>query len=340
MKICIIGNYAGKLDEGMTNVSYYLYENLKILYPELLYRNVREIGTAGFWIGLIKEKPDIVHFIPGPTVKGLVLVKLLKLILRCKTVVSATKPVLPNAFRFVARMLRPDITVVQSSKSEKLFSKFGYHTSFIPNGVDTDRFRPIPSEKRKLLRTKHGFSEDDFIALHVGPLRTGRNQQSLLKLRDVKLLLIISLTNPSEEELVKTFNRPDVILWKEYFPNIEDIYAMVDVYIFPVFEPLNSIEIPLSVLEAMSCNIPVISSMYGALGRVLKEGDGLFFIQEPDKINEIVEKIREGLDNVDTRSKVSHLSWRQIAIEISAIYENLRDNNVQTNPSRMTFNRE
>lgn len=323
MKLCIIGSYTGKLDEGMTNVSYHLYQEMHNYFYDLSYRNVREVVRISFWIQLIRNRPNIIHFVPGPTMKGLVLVKLLKLLLGCKTVVSATKPVLPRYFRSISRIVRPDIVIVQSTRSENLFRGYGYDTIFIPNGVDIEKFKPVDKEKRKILRYKYGFSDTDYIVLHVGPLKIGRNQQSLLTLKGVKVLLIVSLTNPSEDEQMEEFESPNVIVWKKYFPNIEDIFAMVDVYVFPVFEPLNSIEIPLSVLEALACNIPVITTKYGALGRILEEGKGLYYLEETNKIEQILEEVRKGKNEVNTRAKVQNLSWKVVVAKVANVYDKI-----------------
>jgi len=61
----------------------------------------------------------------------------------------------------------------------------------------------------------------------------------------------------------------------EYVPNIEEIYNLADCYVFPTFKRHNCIDMPLSVMEAMACNIPVISTKFGGLPKIFKEGNGL-----------------------------------------------------------------
>ena len=65
-KICIIGNFSGRLDEGMGNVAFYLYESLKNNFHEVILLNANNIFNIKFWEKLLSFKPEIIHFIPGP----------------------------------------------------------------------------------------------------------------------------------------------------------------------------------------------------------------------------------------------------------------------------------
>lgn len=330
MKICILGAYDGLLDEGMINVSHNVYKNLRTMMdPDDLFElNVQSIYGTKFWRDILATKPDIIHYFQGPTLKGLILVKLIKIITRSKSVISATKPVIStNYFPIIPFLLKPDIVLVQSKRSQNLFENtLKCKTTFIPNGVDTDRFAPVDYAKKIELRKKYGFGENDFIVLHIGPLRNGRNQKALLELDNVKALLVVSITNPSEELVYQELvNTNKAIIWKEYFPNIEEIYSLSDVYVFPVFEELNSIEIPLSVLEAMSCNLPVITTRYGALERILQGGEGLFFIDQQKQIPQLINELKTAKHKTDTRRKIESLSWKNIASQIYQVYQDISD---------------
>ena len=216
----------------------------------------------------------------------------------------------------------------QSTKSENLFNAVGYETAFISNGVDINRFIPVRYKRKVDLRHKYGFNEKDFIVLHIGPVTSGRNQELLLHLSGVKVLLILSVTNLSEKsayrELTKTTN--NAIIWREYFPNIEELYAIADVYIFPVIQELNSIDIPLSVLEAMSCNLPVITTRFGALERLFRDIEGLFFVDNLDDVQKLVDGIKNDKYKIDTRKPVLSLSWTNVVKDISMIYERFTNN--------------
>jgi glycosyltransferase involved in cell wall biosynthesis len=325
MKVCILGCYSGKLDEGMANISYHIYTNLRSRYPKLYLLNLQEIGHLKFWICLFRINPDIIHYIAGPTLKGLVFVKLIQLLTRSRTIISATHTILPRTklFRIISTLLRPDIVLVQSHKSENIFNEINYKTKFIPNGVDTERFAPVSTERKNEIRKRYGFSERDFIALHIGPVKKGRNQKLLLQIQDAKILIIVSITNPSDQTAYEELTRTKAIVLKEYFPNIQEIYAMADVYIWPAFEELRGIEMPLTILEAMSCNLPVISTKHRALNRIFEQGKGLIFIDNEKQIQESIVEIRNNTISINTREKVKVFSWKNITNKIAEVYEDI-----------------
>ena len=61
----------------------------------------------------------------------------------------------------------------------------------------------------------------------------------------------------------------------EYITHLEEIYALSDCYVFPTTDRRYCVEMPLSVLEAMSCNLPMLTTRFGALPGVFEEASGL-----------------------------------------------------------------
>jgi glycosyltransferase involved in cell wall biosynthesis len=293
----------------------------------------KDVKSIRFWYNLLTFRPHIFHFVPGPTLKGLLLVKIIQILTGSTTVVSATQPSLPKCKFFkkiIAPFLKADMVLVQSKESECLFNSINYPVKFIPNGVDTERFHPVSIKERNEIRKKHGFRAEDFIVLHVGPIKKGRNQKSLLGLKNVKLLLIVSTTNPSEKGAYDEFLETDAIILNKYIQKMEEIYEMSDVYIWPAFEKLHGIELPLSILEAMSCNLPVITTKYGAIDRVFRQdGEGLIFIDNETQIPEIILNIKKGVTRVNNREKVKAFSWKNIVDKIAITYEDLSQQHKQ-----------
>src|SRR5215207_142362 len=327
MKICILGSYAGRADEAMANISYYIYSSLQAQHIDVFFLNVCNAKCLKFWKLIIRNRPAIVHYISAPTLKQLIFLKIIQLLSGSRTVVSATQSVLHRSrfFRTFSFFLKPDIVLVQSQRSEAFFNDIGFKNRFVQNGVDLERFIPLDEQKKNIIRKKFGFSEKDFIILHVGPVSHERNQRALVRFQSssTKVLLIVSITNPSDNPAYEELTRSKIIIRKEYFPNIEEIYGMADVYIWPVFKELAGVEIPLSILEAMSCNLPVVTTKYGALNRIFQQGNGLFFINSEREMEEIISKIKEGDIKINTRQKVEIMSWKEVAHTIAEIYESV-----------------
>jgi glycosyltransferase involved in cell wall biosynthesis len=323
LKICFLGDFENRLDEGMTNVSFHLYEEIKKEYPNTVYLSLKQIFSPKFWKQIRKFNPDLVHLVSGPTVRLLILLKIIQITCKSKTVVSSTKSSLKGSFKKISKFLKPNLVIVNSKKSEDFFKSINFKTKFFPNGVDTRKFIPVTKEQKNQLRKKFNIQQNEFVVLHVGPLIKGRNQRALLELENIRLLLVLSLTNKSDEIEIKKLTKNNVTIYTEYFPNIEEIYQLSDAYIFPIFDGFHSIETPLSVLEALSCNLPVISSRYGGgLESFLEEGDGLIFVDNIENTKRSLSKIKTE-NNFQTRKKIEKFTWSEIAKKIIFEYNEL-----------------
>ena len=72
----------------------------------------------------------------------------------------------------------------------------------------------------------------------------------------------------------------------------------------------------------MACNLPVITTKYGGFPELFSEGDGYFFVNNR---NEMPEKLKTIFDEnnstkIQTRNKVSSLSWETIANNLAGFY--------------------
>ena len=62
-----------------------------------------------------------------------------------------------------------------------------------------------------------------------------------------------------EHLLIKELKKEKIIVINKYIKNIFEIYQISYLYVFPVLDHENAIQVPLSVLEALSCIISVWS---------------------------------------------------------------------------------
>ena len=96
---------------------------------------------------------------------------------------------------------------------------------------------------------------------------------------------------------------------------------MADCYLFPVFHATSAIDAPLSVLEAMACNLPIVTTRFGALPGMFQSGNGFYY---GDTEEEIVRMVKQAVEEQDCRTfeMVSPYSWDNAA---STILETLQE---------------
>jgi len=164
--------------------------------------------------------------------------------------------------------------------------------------------------------------------LHVGSIKEGRNLQILGEMQGNtnQALIIGSSSTKIERTTQSELEERHCLVWTEYFRHIEEIYALADCYVFPTTDKTASIALPLSVLEAMACNLPVISARFGALPEVFGEGDGLIFADKEDDFLKGLKKIKNDLE-VKTREKVLPYSWEKVVPKLEEIYTDMIGSN-------------
>lgn len=326
MKICILGNTTGNIDEGMKKITYNLSNELAKT-NEVLVLNPLQVFSTDFWKSIRDFKPQIIHYVPGPSIKSLILAKTVSLYCKdAKIVMSAPFPKLSEFSKRFIHLFKPDLMLVQSGNTEKMFRDKKFNTKFFPlSGVETARFTPASENTKNTLREKYNINKDAFVVLHVGHIKEGRNIQILKNVQEEKgnqVIIVGSTSAGLEASLHQDLKKNGCIVFSDYVENINEIYALSDCYIFPVIDRYNSIEMPLSVLEAMACGIPVITTRFGALPQIFKEGDGLFFVENETDIKIVLQKIKKNNFEIRTREKVLLFSWENIAKRLEEIYYN------------------
>jgi len=273
-------------------------------------------------------RPDIVHYFPWSGLTDWSLVRAKTIAARAgnaKLIVSCLqRPQLGFFAKSMLSALRPNIILVQSQKTALILNRLGIRTTFLPNGVDTGRFSPVSKLTKQRLRKLYGV-DDRFVFLHVGHIMERRGIRSLANAvgPNTAVILVASTSTRPDQRLMAYLVKRGVQVWRRYFENPQDLYNMVDCYLFPVRNDIASIDLPLSVLEAMSCNLPVITTRFGGLDEVFDEGEGLFFLDDDTCLKENLRIIRDGLVHIETRKKVMSLSWEKIGHALDRIYDQI-----------------
>ncbi len=336
MKICIIGDFSDNLDEGYKNTSHYLAASLEALPDtEVMRFNARMVRTRRFWQELARISPDVVHTIAQPTHASLIGTALVRMLHpRARTVVSALRAdkYFPDDFPtighgVVMQVARPDLVLVQTRHYASLFERLGCRVEYLPNGVDLDRFRPVSRDRRVELRRKYGLDEHKPVVLHVGHLEPDRNLTAFedLPAQGVQVVVAGSLYMGTHHDLIARLEQAGLKLLKGYWPDVHELYQLADCYVFPL-RPGNSLTMPLSVLEAMACNLPVLATRFSGLAAFSGfESYGFAFIEpyEPllPRVRAMVAAREAG--QVHTRGLVRDFSWQAIAGRLRGYYGRL-----------------
>ena len=208
--------------------------------------------------------------------------------------------------------LRPDVVFVQEETSKRHFEDLGCRVRFLASGVDLDEFSPLTEDARGELRSTWGFDESDFVVLHVGHIKEGRNVAALAALGEAYRTVVVGSTSTRQDaRLAASLRSAGVLVLDEYIADIRSLYRAADCFVFPVESPRDSIGVPLSVLEAMACNTRVVSTPFGGLPTLFPEGGGLLYANA----RSLAERLRDVRDisNVQTREMVSAYPWSAMA---------------------------
>jgi len=168
----------------------------------------------------------------------------------------------------------------------------------VPNGVDASRFLPaLPSERRQL-RERLGLPADRPVILFVGVMSPDKQPQILLdawlRLRQAggadSTLVFVGATNPVLYELAdRLADRVRTVAEASGFGTdvrlvaptdaVEDYFRAADVFVMPSLRE----GLPIVLLEAMACGLPVIASrLPGSTDAIIADGANGFLVTPGD----------------------------------------------------------
>ncbi|GAB4534007.1 MAG: hypothetical protein Fur0020_00240 [Thermodesulfovibrionia bacterium] len=215
----------------------------------------------------------------------------------------------------IERFLKPDIVFIFGDFKEWSFNNIRTH--ILPPAIDTDRFSVPTADEKIQLRERYGVAVNKRVVLHVGHVRPTRNVSLLQTLqghKDIQVLLIDSTTTPQYKGLIKRMKDEGIIVLSEYIPDMSEIYKLSDIYVFPVRDEIASINLPLSILEAMACGLPVITTRFGGLEGYFQEDEVFRYLDADEELLDIVDDIN--MDGRANREKVMSFTWDRLVDEM------------------------
>jgi glycosyltransferase involved in cell wall biosynthesis len=155
----------------------------------------------------------------------------------------------------------------------------------IPNGVDAERFRPRKADPA--LRERLGIPPNAPVAGIVAALRPEKNHEMFLRaaelvrreVPDARFLVIgDGPERPKLEDLAGSLSLGESIQFLGTRGDVPELLALIDVLMLTSHMEAN----PVSILEAMACEKPVVATAVGSVGESVQDGRTGYLIAPGD----------------------------------------------------------
>jgi glycosyltransferase involved in cell wall biosynthesis len=308
--VMVIARQAGGVpDEGFRIFIRELAKRLRAKGPAVVYTaggepapgmvlvsNLRPLVSIELQRAIRRHRPRAIIYIHRLTTLALLRARYFKLLGRgCRTVVIDLQPSgLGWLGRLLGRGLWPDLLLVASEADRRRVAALGATVKIIAMATDLGRFRPADPGEKEVIRHRWGLPAETDLVLHVGHLKGSRNLLSLVPIAgrpNTTVAVVVSRgREASSDALQAELEAAGVVVLEGYRPDVEEIYRAADCYVFPVIDSAGAIAMPLSVLEALASDVPVVTTSYGALPDRFTGVEGVLFADTAEAIRAAVEE--------------------------------------------------
>lgn len=218
----------------------------------------------------------------------------------------------------------------------------------IPNGVDVEAFRPRWERGEEALGVREYYGlEDEPVVLYAGKIRESKGVGVLLdsmeRVWDRHPRAVLVLVGGTEfgrgrihretpffkqfrEQAARATGR---IIFTGFVPheNMALTYLLGDIFVAPSQKEEG---MPMVLLEASACGLPLVATRLGGIPEVVQEGHNGLLLDRPQDFEELAGKINTLIDNPDFCRRLGsqaretaqkHFSWSHIARRQEAVYD-------------------
>lgn len=212
----------------------------------------------------------------------------------------------------------------------------GLNVTIIPNGIDTERFKPLPrntalAESLSLIK-KGQVEESARLIGFAGELREKKGLRPLLgayaqvnKMTPATLLIVGDIRAGEDKQIFEEFklSHPEASILVTGFISPADLpsyYSLMDVFVHPSLRD----GLPNALLEAMACGKAVIGTSVGGIKDALIDCENGRLVST-NNVNELANAIDELLTNEGLRKELGDAS-RQTIIDKFTLESELNGN--------------
>jgi glycosyltransferase involved in cell wall biosynthesis len=224
----------------------------------------------------------------------------------------------------------------------------GSKISCLPNSVDTQIFKPVSPGEKRALRKELGFPESDALVIFTGRLVVYKGLLTLLKTweriqeehRNVRLILVggasldIYSCETELKEFVSSRDLGESVFFCGEVTDVHRYLQAADIFVFPTEKEAFGI----SLIEAMSCGLPVISTNVGGLQDIVRDGENGLVIR-PGNEADLFSALNRLLNDQELGEKLCNSALKTVKERFSSqiVTENYLDLFLQSQEKRRTF---
>jgi len=295
---------------------------------------------------LIRERPDIIHY-SKPHHMTLIPALLYKKLFPCKLVFDCDdwEPLVQKELAADRRKLRvvehltemaietADAIVIPNTKMRReIPEKYRGRIYLIPNGVDTEKFRPMRSHEHDAFNVTYmgTIHKIDTITPLVDAI-------ALAAKKIPELVCTVVGGGKGEHELKRMILEKDLpqqfkLLGMQPHDKIPRLLADADVLILP-YSKLESLEYAsnLKFFEYMALEKPIVAGAVGDIPLILEQGKA-GYLARPNDPHALAEKLKEVYDHpIEAMRKaekaralaVAYYDWDVLSKKLQAVYDDL-----------------
>ena len=238
-----------------------------------------KLSLMGF-LYKVQNKVDILHFLFTPTKANAFFAKYLvgygknSRTRKIQTVATLREDLYSD--RELKKLIFGDLIITYSDHAKQKLNSLGFeNVERIYPGVDIEKYSP--KEKDTQIMKQFDIHEKDLVITYPGEYTRLnatdsivevliKNKESVRAL-NIKFIFACRIKNEPDQdkknEIDQLFQKEGIaqnIVYTDTFPDMEKIFNLSDIVVFPVQDMRGKFDVPLAVIEAMACAKPVIIS--------------------------------------------------------------------------------